>query len=120
MKTNWLTAGMLTFAGALMAALFLGFGSSADARPNYNKAFQAKYPDLAAAKEAKCNVCHEGKDKKVRNDFGMAFSKDLDGKKVMDAAKIDAALDKVASEPSAVSGKTYGDLIKEGKLPNSK
>ncbi|HEY5313427.1 MAG TPA: hypothetical protein VIK18_12950 [Pirellulales bacterium] len=120
MKTNLSMAGFLTLAGAVAVAVCLGFGSSADARPNYNKAFQAKFPDLEAAKMAKCGVCHEGKDKKVRNDFGKAFGKDLDGKKVMDADKINAALDKVATEPSAIDGKTYGDLIKDGKLPNTK
>ncbi|HWC90281.1 MAG TPA: hypothetical protein VG433_11510 [Pirellulales bacterium] len=120
MKTNLTMAGFLTLAGAVAVAVCLGFGSSADARPNYNKAFQAKYADLAAAKEAKCGVCHQGMDKKVRNDYGKAFGKDLDGKKVMDAGKIDAALDKVATEPSAIDGKTFGDLIKDGKLPNTK
>lgn len=118
MKTNLSMAGFLTLAGAVALAVCLG--SSADARPNYNKAFQAKYPDLEAAKTAKCGVCHEGMDKKVRNDYGKAFGKDLAGKKVMDADQINGALDKVAGEASAVDGKTFGDLIKDGKLPNTK
>lgn len=120
MKMNLSMAGFLTLAGAVALAVCLGSGSSALARPAYNKAFQAKYPDLEAAKMAKCNVCHEGMDKKMRNDYGKAFGKTLGIKNCKDTAKIDEALDKVAGEQSAVSGKTYGDLIKEGKLPNSK
>jgi hypothetical protein len=120
MKTNLSMAGFLTLAGAVAVALCLGLGSAADARPNYNKIFQEKYPDLEAAKMAKCGVCHQGMDKKVRNGFGKAFGKDLGEKKVMDAEKIKAALDKVESEPSAIEGKTFGDLIKDGKLPDSK
>lgn len=119
MKTNLSKAGLLTLAGACALALLLS-SATTQARPNYNKAFQAMYPDLAAAKEAKCGVCHAGMDKKVRNDYGKAFGKTLGEKKVMDAEKINAALEKVAGEASAVSGKTYGDLIKDGKLPDSK
>jgi hypothetical protein len=93
----------------------------AQARPGYSKAFAEKYPNLEAAKEAKCGVCHDDpKSKKTRNDYGKAFGKDLGEKNSKDNDKINAALDKVAGEPSAVAGKTYGDLIKDGKLPDSK
>lgn len=118
MTKRFTTAGFLMLATAV--ALCLSIGSPAAARPNYNKAFQAKYPDLAAAKEAKCGVCHAGMDKKVRNDYGKAVGKALGAKKVTDATKIDNALDTAAGEASAISGKTFGDLIKDGKLPASK
>jgi hypothetical protein len=71
----------------------------------------------AKIKEAKCMVCHEGDDKKVKNDFGKAYGKILDGKKVTDAAKIKEALEKVAKEKRA-DGKTYGEVIEHGELPN--
>ncbi|HEX4150465.1 MAG TPA: hypothetical protein VHY20_15815 [Pirellulales bacterium] len=118
MKTNWLLAGSLTFAGALVVALCAG--PAAHARPAYKAQIEKVFPDNAAIKEAKCNTCHEGTEKKNRNDFGKAFGKTLNAKNSKDTAKIDAALEAVAGQPSAISGKTFGDLIKEGKLPNSK
>ncbi len=93
---------------------------TAHARPQYNKAFLAKYPALAdAAKQVKCNVCHEGKSKKMRNIYGKALQKHI-AKNEKDAKKIEEALAATEKEPSAVKGKTFGDLIKEGKLPASK
>ena len=91
---------------------------TAQARPNYNMAFQATY-DFAAAKEAKCNVCHMGTEKKMRNPYGVAVGKALGEAKVTDAAKIKAAFETANGEKSAVAGKTFGDLIKDGKLPAS-
>jgi hypothetical protein len=120
MKTNLSTAGRLTFAGALVATLCLGLASSADARPDYLKAFKAKYPDLATMQGANCTICHPGKEKKVRNDYGKAVGGALGAAKVKDVEKINAALDAAAAKPSAVEGKTFGDLIKDGKLPNAK
>ena len=111
-----MVASAVLFAGAL----FLGL-ESVQARPNYHKAFVAEYPNVAdAAKTAKCAVCHDGapQDKKWNN-YGTAFGKALDKKKASeDEAK--AAAVKVAGEKSAVDGKTFGDLIKDGKLPASK
>ena len=56
-------------------------------------AFQAMNPDFAAAKEAKCNVCHMGNDKKMRNAYGMAVGTALGEKNVADADKIKAGID---------------------------
>jgi hypothetical protein len=42
------------------------------------------------------------------------------GKKEKDVAKIKEALVKVEKEKSSVEGKTFGDLLKEGKLPSGK
>ena len=50
---------VLAFGGvaALMLALFSA--NEVDARPQYQKAFLAKYKNVTvAAKKAKCNVCH--------------------------------------------------------------
>lgn len=102
----------------------------AEARANYKKQFEAMYvkkessdpndKKLAeAAEAAKCGICHVGKEKKDRNAYGQALAKLL-MKKETDNAKIDAALQEVAKEhskPGDASSPTFGDLIKEGKLP---
>ena len=132
---------VLSIVGVFVAASL--FVSPASALPQFKKAFEEKYvangnADLQAAfKAASCNTCHvKGKDKKVRNEYGMALSKIIGGhakaqidaaKKVSDAAgkaklaevlkKLDEAFDKVEKEKSA-SGQTYGEEIKAGKLPN--
>jgi len=80
----------------------------------------------AAVKEAKCNLCHGGKSKKIRNEYGLALgellSKDDYGTKRRkeEPEKVQeelfAALDKVAKEKSK-SGETFGEKIEAGKLP---
>ena len=103
----------------------------AAARPPYNKEFQAKYLKkdstdpaemalAAAIEKVKCNVCHKGKDKKMRNDYGQALSKLLTKADAMNVEKIKASLDKVAEEhskPDDDKSPTFGQLLKEGKLP---
>jgi hypothetical protein len=105
--------------------------SPALALPPFNKEWQAKYVEgnpnanfVDAVGTAKCNVCHMGKSKKDKNEYGKAVGKYLTKdeynkiKSDADAAKkyIDAGLDKAATEKSA-SGQTFGDLIKAGQLP---
>jgi hypothetical protein len=84
-----------------------------------------------AAETNKCGICHtgpEGKNKKVRNTYGKAISKlipEPKNKEAMDALKknpekIKEILEKAAKEPSDPkdpTSPTFGDLIKEGKLP---
>jgi hypothetical protein len=86
--------------------------------------FKAAYveegtPLAAEVEKAKCNVCHMGKSKKDRNAYGQALSELLDKKEDKDNKdKIRQALETVAAKPSAGAGSpTFGDLIKEGKLP---
>ena len=66
--------------------------------------------------------------KKKRNAYGKALFaalKELDdeskgekrGKKVKDAKIFQAALKKVDSQKDPASGKTFGELLKDGKLP---
>ncbi len=93
-----------------------------EATPNVKKAFDATYVKTstsadfkAAAAKAKCNVCHYGKSKKNRNDFGKAISK-FTNKKEKDAAKLAAALKKAVLEKNADKA-TFESLIKAGKLP---
>ena len=53
---------------------------SASALPPFNKEWVAKYnpgDKNAAFAEAKCNVCHAGESKKMRNEYGKAVGKYL-------------------------------------------
>lgn len=110
---------------AIAIVLFLGllsaaFSDQAGARAPYLKEFTEKYGSDeeygALIKETKCYICHIGsKDKKKRNDYGKALSKVI-MKNEKEKAKIAEALGKVEKEKSP-DGKTFGELIKEGKLP---
>lgn len=121
-------SGSKVAATALISCLGLIVCSSrAEARPDYNKTFWMQYAgELAAQAGVKCVVCHVGEDKKNRNDYGKAvgealLSKEVGGmKNEKNVDKIKAALKKAEAGKSAVDGKTFGDLIKEGKLPASK
>jgi hypothetical protein len=121
-------------AAAVVGGLMI---SSAQAVPPFKKEFDAKYVDKnstdakvkafsEAAGKANCLICHgkdaTGKpDNKVRNAYGQALDKLLDRKTdIKDVPKIQQALDTVAKEksnPSDASSKTFGELIKDGKLP---
>ena len=105
-------------AGLALVGLLIAISlQSADARPQYNKAFQKKYPKVTAAKKLKCNVCHMGKKKKPRNPYGKVLEK-LVKKNEKDAKKIDEALTKAGATKIKKDGKeTYGDRLKAGKLP---
>jgi hypothetical protein len=99
------------------------------ARTEYRKQFLASYEEskiFEAATEAKCFVCHYGKSKENRNDYGTALSKHLDedwykenrrDKEAL-AKKVEEALKK-AEKAKSVSGVEFGELIKQGKLPGT-
>lgn len=115
--------------GAFALVVFLG---SAQARPSYPAIFQDNYKDneplITAAKEAKCNVCHDpnSKSKKDHNEYGKVFKKHMPTEEFMKlkspddkaklADKVKAGLKAAEAEKNA-AGKTYGDVIKSGKLP---
>lgn len=119
---------------ALFVLLFAAFAfgvqpNSAKAIKPFFDEFKAKYVKedgdegdkkfAAEVEKVKCNVCHFGKEKKNRNDYGKALDKLLDKKAdAKDKAKIQKALDTVAEEKSA-AGPTFGELIKEHKLPGT-
>lgn len=104
-----------------MAVVCVSLASDvAQARPKYLGEFKAAYSNVAEAEEAKCGVCHPAQDKKVKNDYADALGKALDGKNIMDVEKIKAALKKIEGEKSATDGKTFGQLLKDGKLPGKK
>ena len=118
----------------VIASLILGLSlNTAYAIKPFKDEFDAKYVKDAtntefvdAVKKANCNLCHgknaEGKDdKKVRNAYGKALDKLLDKKEdAKNKEKIQAALDTVAGEksnPDDPSSPTFGELLKQGKLP---
>ena len=120
----------------------LGLSGEAFALAPFKKAWQKKYLEshknekfVAEAKKAGCNVCHI-KDSKVKkhyqNEYGQLINKLIKGdankrKKEAEDSKaemekilkeFEAALDKVSKQKSnGGKGPTYGELIKEGKLP---
>jgi len=113
MRKNW----TLIACGVALAAANICLEPSAVARPEYNKEFWDMYPPLKEQREVtKCYACH-GEEKKFRNDYGKAIGRALGGSKVKNAARIKDALKKAENEKSATDGKTFGDLLKDGKLP---
>ena len=73
----------------------------------------------ALVKKEKCSVCHDPKDKKIRNPYGEALDKLLDRKTdAKDMEKIQKALKTVEAE-KAKDGETFGEKIKAGKLPGA-
>jgi hypothetical protein len=112
------TRGIVSSAIITSAAVVLSAGLL-QARPPYNMEFWAKYDkELGAHKEMKCAACHNGgDDKKKRNDYAKAFGEALGEKNSKNVGKIKEALDKAAKEKSGTEGKTFGDLIKDGKMP---
>ena len=114
-------AGMMGIVVALGAA---ASGGQAFAIKQFADEFTAMYvedgkPLAAEVEKAKCNVCHVGKSKKDRNAYGEALAELLHKKEdKSNKEKIRKALETVAAQPSAGAGSpTFGDLIKEGKLP---
>jgi hypothetical protein len=126
---------------ALAVMMVVSGVHSATALPPINIQWHEKYSGLKAEVEktygaestAKCNVCHiPGKGKKEKNAYGMAVGKYVT-KGHITKIKEDAGddLDKAAEETKkyileglgkveadkAADGKTYGDAIKAGKLP---
>ncbi len=118
-----------------LAALAM-LATPAWAIPPFNEAFKKMYvkegEPLAEKVEAeKCNVCHFGKKKADKNDYGKAVGKFLkkadftgDDKKYdkptdPEAQKaINEGLEAAGKEKSA-SGKTFAELLKAGELPGA-
>jgi hypothetical protein len=107
--------------------------NTALARKQYSEQFIDKYitptPTTPAqkaidaeVKSVKCGVCHlgpGGSKKKERNAYGAALQKLL-GKNEKALDKIQAGLDAIAkdsSNPADGKAPTFGDLLKDGKLP---
>ena len=74
----------------------------------------------ADVERVKCDVCHMPGSKKTHNLYGKALKPLLKKADKDDVPKIHSALEKVAGmkvDPSDPNSPTFGDLIKQGKLP---
>jgi hypothetical protein len=115
-----------------VASIVFGVGlRHATATPAFQAAFTKAYVTdnkdeefVKLAKEAKCNICHQGKvnPKNIHhNAYGKELMKLLEAKKDnKNAKKIQEALEKVAKVHTDAKDKkspTYGELIAKGKLP---
>ncbi len=122
-----LLLGLVGFlAGGVLAHV-----QSVQATDAFKKEFEQKYVKkepgsdaekalTAAFQKAKCNTCHVGTTKKVRNDYGKALNQFITKKDIKDKDKIQHALDEVAklkSKPDDATSPTFGELIEQGKLP---
>ena len=102
--------------------------------PPFNEVFKDLYvkkggPVEAPVAELKCNVCHEGKVKKARNDFGKVIGKHLKKAdfvgmaKKFPAPKDPMAQDAIKKGIEAAAGEKYKDgptfreLIEKGEFP---
>jgi len=115
-------------AAVSLAAVFAVFvlassAPPAQAKPPYLATFKREYINAdnaksELAKNADCRICHTStkKGEASWNRYGEDVKAALVGKKAVDAGVLKA----VAGKPSGVEDKTYGDLIKEGKLPAGK
>ena len=121
--------GLLAFVGLL---LVISRPDTASALLPFSQAWKTKYVDgnadkefVAAAGAAKCNVCHKGVSKKEHNEYGLALKKHITKKEyeALKAANPAAAAKYIQDGLNAgekeknAAGKTFGELIKEGKLP---
>ena len=118
---------MKVFAVLLFAMIATTSLPSAHARPLYMRGFAEEYPKIETlTRAAKCQVCHCTEQKRAINEYGQALAKALKEKNVKDKKKMEEAIVKIESEKSKVPKepgskemKTFGELIKEGKLPGT-
>lgn len=93
------------------------------------KGFEDHYPALkSVVEEQKCNLCHFGKSKKNRNDYGRALAQLLKKENFKEdrvkaepekvKAEFAEAFKKVEAEKSK-SGETFGERLKAGKAPGT-
>ncbi|MEX2172568.1 MAG: hypothetical protein WD851_24825 [Pirellulales bacterium] len=110
----------------VLASCFLV--GTAEAIPAFQTQFYKKYLDgnenaeyvNAVKKEAKCWLCHQGKNRKHHNAYGIHLTDLLTKKDIKEVEKIVKALDTVAalrSNPDDENSKTYGEMIAAGELP---
>lgn len=116
-KVVWISCVL----GLVIAGSAVNSNNSAEARPQYFKAFAKKYTNLKAkVKKTKCFTCHQktddGKRSKKKNEYGAALTKLVGKKNQKDPEAIEKALTTAESKKNA-KGVTFGSLIKAGKLP---
>lgn len=99
------------------AAATLLLAGAVQARPQYLSAFRSTYGSKI---QVNCNVCHvDGTPKSQRNAFGKAVGTAIGQANCQDAARIAAGLKEAVGQMSLVKGKTFGQLLDEGKLPTT-
>lgn len=116
------------FAAALLLAV--GLSQPAAAVVQYYNVFKAEYLDSHPDKEfaaavnkanVKCLVCHQGKERKHHNVFGIHLVEVLDRKKdTKDKEKISAEIKKALAlhvDPKDDKSETYLDRLKASKWP---
>ena len=114
-RTTRICAAVLAFYASLP-------GSVVQGRPTYLKVFKTSYEQeyRNSPETISCTVCHVGEKKQNRNNYGDAIANTTESKNEKDAVKLEKTLREVEKLPSAIPGKTFGDLIREGRLPGSK
>jgi hypothetical protein len=117
---------------AFVTVCCFGRVESANAYLTFRKAFEQRYVAGAKTdvqkslaqevKRVKCFICHDPrpemkKSKKNRNPYGQALNQYLTEKDKKDQAKAVEMLLKVENQKAAGSDKTFGELLREGKIP---
>ncbi len=73
---------------------------------------------IKKVKATRCNICHEGKNRKIRNIYGKELSRLLDKADRKNKKKIHESFIEVESwKISKDSEETFGDKIMRGELP---
>jgi hypothetical protein len=124
---------MMRYCRLLLAApLLIAIVSPAAAVPPFYIEFKKDYLEQLKDKkfvetvdkaDVKCLICHQGKQKKNRNDFGKVVSKFLTKKDAKDKEKIAAGLKKAFAmhvDPKNDKSETYLDRLKASKWPAGK
>ena len=113
----------------LALPVLIAVASPALALPPFQVQFKKDYLDSFKDKkfveemnkaDQKCLVCHQGKQKKNRNEFGKVVSKFLTKKDAKDKEKIAAGLKKAFAmhvDPKNDKSETYMDRLLAGKWP---
>jgi hypothetical protein len=116
----------------LVVPVLIAFVAPAVALPPFQIEFKKDYTDSLKDKkfaeemnkaDVKCLVCHQGKQKKNRNDFGKVVAKFLTKKDAKDKEKIAAGLKKALAmhvDPKDEKSETYMDRLLASKWPGGK
>jgi hypothetical protein len=116
----------------LVVPVLIAIVSTAGAVPPFYIEFKKDYLEQLKDKkfveamdkaDVKCLVCHQGKQKKNRNDFGKVVGKFLTKKDAKDKEKIAAGLKKAFAmhvDPKNDKSETYLDRLKASKWPGGK
>jgi hypothetical protein len=116
----------------LLVPVLIGIASPASAVLQFQLAFKKEYIDTLKDKkfaeevnkaDVKCLMCHQGKNRKNHNAFGLEVKKLLTKKDAKNTEKIAAALKKALAmhvDPKNEKSETYMDRLQAGKWPGGK